>query len=615
MTCNRALTAVIAGFIAMGIGVLGFVLGELGYGVVSTTFSVGVSIVGIFLGAGGSIKLLACRASFNRLLAGISHLESSGPGTRLDPWSADEFAQLAMAVNRLNSKLSESAIGRNFFSQILGAIEEGLFVIDSEGTIYLANTAAQKLVERDEDSLLGMNLWGILSFKSSDEGSCFTENEFGDSGSVEIESVVRPGFSRLLQIVWSSFEDFQSFADRQLWVFAISDVTEKRSLEFQLLQSSKIEAVGRLAGGIAHDFNNILGGINGVSETLKKRFVGDEQTTQRLDLITRCVERASGLTAKLLNFARPKSVFFEEISLSYLIGDVTAMLSETLSKSIRLTANIRAPLFKVRADASQITTVIVNLVLNAADALEGQGSIDIELTNLLPEEAFDASVALEKRHYVRISVRDSGPGISAELQAKIFDPFFSTKLVGKGTGLGLAMVYSIVQSHMGVITIDSEEGKGACFYIYLPALGVFEQIDLDRGMSGDLQRNDYESLRGKHVVLVDRDEVMCQATAELLRAYGLTVDVKADRSDFDLCGSSDEQRLDLAIVDISTPLEEGLAVFDAVRRVHSEIPVIFYSGNALGERVERLESDPKVAFVRKPFALNELFGRMGELLR
>jgi signal transduction histidine kinase len=245
------------------------------------------------------------------------------------------------------------------------------------------------------------------------------------------------------------------------------DITERNRLREQLLYSQKMEAIGRLAGGIAHDFNNILAIICGYSESLSRQLRHSDSLWAHVDEIQRAADRGAALTRQLLAFGRRQTIKTELLKLNRIVTGVHGMLQRVIPREISLTVDLADDLLRIEADPSQMEQVVMNLALNARDAMPEGGSLVIQTANvtLQPDDA--ALCALEPGDYARLSVMDTGHGIDSSTQSRIFEPFFTTK-AGKGTGLGLSIVHAIIQQCGGSITVQSQRGKGARFDVYLP---------------------------------------------------------------------------------------------------------------------------------------------------
>jgi two-component system, cell cycle sensor histidine kinase and response regulator CckA len=387
------------------------------------------------------------------------------------------------------------------------------------------------------------------------------------------------------------------------------DITERKQLEQQLQMAQKVEAIGRLSGGIAHDFNNILGVIIGYTEAVQKRMRPEDAFREAIDEIQRAAKRAASLTQQLLAFSRKQVLEPTILDLNAVIRDMEKMLGSLMGEHVMLALALSDSLGMVKADRTQLEQVILNLSVNARDAMPGRGKLTIETSNLDMDEANPARPAyMQPGSYVLLKVTDTGCGMTRELQAHIFEPFFTTKETGKGTGLGLATVYGVVKQSGGYILVNSEPEKGAAFEIYLPLIEAPAEIANEpRARAGRPRKSEAT------VLLVEDEDSLRKLTRNVLQELGYTVHEAAD------AGQALELAkkigvIDLLLSDVVMPGMSGRALADALAMSHPDTRVLFMSGYTHGEIAKQGVIAAGMAILHKPFTREELVRRVEEAL-
>ncbi|MEP1229157.1 MAG: ATP-binding protein [Litorimonas sp.] len=396
------------------------------------------------------------------------------------------------------------------------------------------------------------------------------------------------------------------------WVYLV-DISERKSLEDQLVQSQKMQAIGQLAAGVAHDFNNLLTAIRlNTDELLQRHPVGDPSYPE-LQNINTTGARAGALVKKLLAFSRKQTRRMERLNITDALSDMVMTLKQTLGERAKLTMVHERGLPPVMADKSQIDTILMNLCVNARDAMEEQGGGSIEVRSaLMPRKGITDTVLREALRgiagddFVVISVKDTGTGMSDEVKAKIFEPFFTTKDLGKGTGLGLATVYGIVQQSGGHLDVQSELGVGTTFRIFLPAADGDVVLDTIVAKPAPAARKPSD-LAGQGTILFVEDEASVRdIAAKSLRKKGYKV-IEAEDGEEALEILEDSQSpFDLMISDVVMPGLGGPELLKQGRSMLGEARIVFISGYAEEEFSELLSEEPDVTFLPKPFTLAQL---------
>ena len=378
--------------------------------------------------------------------------------------------------------------------------------------------------------------------------------------------------------------------------------------EEQLQRMQKVDMMGRLAAGIAHDFNNILTAIVGYADLLAHENLPG-RTIDDVAEIRRAAERAAGLTRQILAFTRHETPSTDLVDVNAVVGDVSRMLRRLIDENIALDVDCGAPSSTVRTDAGQLEQVLINLVINARDAMPGGGRISISTRSFVGDVGQGGAHSGRRTgEYIALEVADTGEGMTDEVRARVFDPFFTTKPVGQGTGLGLAVVSSIVGRSNGHILVDSAPGRGTTFTVLLPVSAG--AVAGDRGPSVERRRVD-----GRATILVVEDEEHVRSlTCRWLRRYGYTVFEAGSGDEALALVSSGGVDPDLVITDVVMPALGGTALADSLRATQPMVKVLYMSGYPnRPEVLGRLEQEG-VSFLQKPFSPGRLLGEVRTLL-
>ncbi len=390
----------------------------------------------------------------------------------------------------------------------------------------------------------------------------------------------------------------------------VRDITGRKRIEAQLLQSQKMETVGKLAGGIAHEFNSILTTIIGHAEFLLNDLPAESPLANNATEISKAAGRAAMLTRQLLAYGRKQFLQPETLNLNQVITDMEGVFQHLMGEDVD-TRIVPAPgLQAVRADAGQIEQVIMNLAINARDAMPGGGKLTLETANVsFGQDSVGRSPELKPGDYVMLAITDTGTGMSAEVKAHVFEPFFSTKGVGQGAGLGLSTCYGIVKQSGGHITIYSEFGRGTAFKIYLPQVEPPPKIPLQRLDSPDLQRGT------ETILLVEDDPALREMAATMLRRLGYTVLAAADGIEaLSLKQQRDNGHIDLLFTDVVMPHMSGKELADRARALYPQIRILFTSAYTENAIVHQGVLNQGVKLLQKPFTPSALARKLRELL-
>jgi len=406
------------------------------------------------------------------------------------------------------------------------------------------------------------------------------------------------------------------FADHDdVVILYLIDTTEQKNLELQFAQSQKMQAVGQLAGGVAHDFNNLLTAIIGFSDLLLVRHGPGDQSFSDIIQIKQNANRAANLVRQLLAFSRQQTLRPKVLVITDVLAELSNLLGRLIGDNIELHMTHGRNLGQIKVDQGQLEQVIINLCVNARDAMEQQGKISIRTRNISLQE----SRKLGKRYqvmppneYVLLEVEDSGCGIAKEHLGKIFEPFFSTKEVGKGTGLGLSTVYGIVKQTGGFVFPASEVGEGTIFSIYLP---VYKEVRKDIAETEKaVSQKPTRDLTGKGTILLVEDEdAVCMFASRALRNKGYNVyEANSGEAALELFGKIEDE-LDLLISDVVMPIMDGPTLVRKIRETNSKLKVIFISGYA-EDAFDKTQVEDDFHFLPKPFSLKQLAEQVKEVL-
>jgi len=388
-------------------------------------------------------------------------------------------------------------------------------------------------------------------------------------------------------------------------VVNLTDISKRKLLETKYKQAQKMKSLGTLAGGIAHDFNNILMGIQGMATAVMFGLKSTHPNYNHLKAIEECVQSAADLTKQLLSFARGGKYEIKPIDLNELVKNSLEMFGRT-NKEVRIHNNLQESIHTVEADRRQIEQVLLNIYVNARQAMPDGGSLYIETKNVALDNIYCKPHQIEPGSYVKISIRDTGIGMDETTLSQIFDPFFTTKEKARGTGLGLASAYGVIKSHDGIINVYSEKGYGATFNVYLPS--TEREMLPETNVKGKVFRG------SETILLVDDENKVVDATQSMLEILGYhVITAKSGKKALDEVNSGG-RKLDLIILDMIMPGMDGGKTFDRIREVQPGIPVILSSGYSIKGRATEIMEKGCNGFLQKPFNISELSKKVRKIL-
>jgi len=388
----------------------------------------------------------------------------------------------------------------------------------------------------------------------------------------------------------------------------VEDMTEQSALEQQVRQAQRLEAVGRLAGGMAHDFNNVLVVIKLSTELMLRQITPDSPLSKPLLQVSNAADRAAALTRQMLAFGRQQMMQTRVINLNTVVGETTHMLRRVIGEDVQLVTKLSDAVDNSRLDADQVGQVILNLAVNARDAMPEGGTLQIETSNVELDDAYTKThPPVQPGRYVMLAVSDTGTGIDKAILPRIFDPFFTTKDVGKGTGLGLSIVYGIVKQSGGYIWVYSEPGHGTTFKLYFPVTTA--------AIESPVLRSDTASRPAGQTVLVVEDEAMIRSNVrECLQQLGYHV-LEADSAEtaLKLCGER-RGKVDVVLIDLVMPGMSGHEIAGALAQICPEVKMLFMSGYTEDTATRREILLRGSAFLQKPFSVGDLANAVQQVL-
>ncbi len=521
--------------------------------------------------------------------------------------------ELITVNDELQAKNASLAQARDFAMSIVETVRQPLLVLDTDLRVRMANRAFYRtfrVAQAETEGLPVYSLcdggWDFPGLRDALDGLLRGGNSFPD---FEVDRIFTGIGHRNLVLGGCRIHHLK------MVLLAVDDVTERqlaqqtlRQTEEHLRQSQKIEAVGRLAGGIAHDFNNLLTAIIGYASLLHDRVAGDESALQQVLEIKAAGERAAALTHQLLAFSRRQVLQPKVLNLNAIIADFDRMLSRLVGERVTVEVNCEPELWQVRADPGELGRAIMNLTLNARDAMPGGGTLTIETANAALNEGDAESLDLAPGRYVKMAVRDTGVGMDAHTRAHLFEPFFTTKETGKGTGLGLATVLGIVEQSGGAISCQSDPGRGSVFTVYLPAVAEAAELPSSaaQGLSG--------SPGGSETVLLveDEDAVRLLASRILEKMGYAVITARNGREGLAVC-QSHQGPIDLLVTDVVMPEVSGRELAEGAVKMRPGMKVIFMSGH-MQDVVLREGVEKGAAFLQKPYTPSGLAQLVRETL-
>ena len=511
---------------------------------------------------------------------------------------------------RVAERTAELSRAKRDLDEIIDTIADPLFVKDAQHRFVLVNRAHCELLGRQRHEVLGKSDHELFPKSESDVFQAKDQLVL-ETGAVNINEEAFTDPSGVVHTLSTKKTLFVDEKGEKRIVAVIRDVTELKRLDEQLRQAQKMESIGLLAGGIAHDFNNLLTPILGNCQLLLLGNL-DGQTKEMVRDVERAADHLKVLTRQLLAFGRKQMLELRPIRLGEVVTRFEPMLRRTIREDIRIQLAFAPDVEPVLADAGQLEQVLLNLAINARDAMPTGGTITVEGRNADIDQAFaSAHRGFRPGRYAVLAVRDTGTGMDTQTQQRLFEPFFTTKKSGKGTGLGLAMVYGIVEQHTGAIVVHSELGKGSAFEVYLPCAQRTVTANPTSPPAAGLA---LVAAKGETILVLEDDEMVRVSVCKLLCRLGYQV-IEADGAER-CCqlAASHPGPIDLFLTDVIMPDMNGKQVFERLAPLREGLKVLYMSGYAADVIVHRGIIDEDVQFIQKPLAIETLSRKIREVI-
>ncbi|MCP4690109.1 MAG: response regulator [Desulfobacterales bacterium] len=501
---------------------------------------------------------------------------------------------------------------RNFLQTVIDAIPEKVMVVNRDYTISLANKAMREMLEGKDPVASRLTChqasYGCERPCAGEKNSCPLYEVIKSKAPMSVTHTHynMEGKERIVEL--DAAPVFDQAGEVVQVVESSHDVTERKQVEEQLRQAEKMEAVGQLTGGIAHDFNNLLQAINGYTAVAAICLEAEHPASDSLAGVERVSRRAATLVRQLLAFSRRQALDMKEVNLSYVIVDLIKMIRRVIGEQFTIETIVGRDLGKVRADPGAIGQILVNLCVNARDAMPGGGEITIVTENIRIDEVWCQNHSWARPgRFVLLSVTDTGVGMDEDTLANVFEPFFTTKAVGAGTGLGLSMVYDLVNRHDGMINARGQVGKGATFRIYLPLTepsAVSEGDRIEGAVPGGTET----------ILLAEDDKKVRELSQTILEHSGYTVLTAADGEEALRVFGEHANEIHLALLDVLMPKLGGKTVLERIRVTRPDLRFLFTSGYNMNAIHTDIVLEEGLALVQKPFQLDDLLRRIREVL-
>lgn len=547
-------------------------------------------------------------APIESLQEGIQKMAAGDDHIKVQVSSTDELGALATAFNHMviDRQHASSALQAQEARQrtTLDSLLDAVLTIDRQHIVQEVNTSALRLLGLQREEAVGQHVSTVAKMLSIEDKSPWDDKELEHAGREELAHfllMIPEGDPRLVSATWAPLQGDQQ--ESEGFVLVLRDETEQHRLEERLRHSEKMQALGQLAGGVAHDFNNVLQVISGRSQLLKLRLNDPEEWKKGLDDIGKASARAADLVSKLLSFARRGAVSNQAVDIHRVINDTVEMLQHSIDRRISLDKDFSADTGMVIGDESQLQNALLNLGVNARDAMPQGGRLTFMTKDVVlsSEEALRLSTPVKPGAYVEIKVTDTGSGIGPDILSRIFEPFFTTKSLGEGTGLGLAAVFGTVEAHKGAISAANNPGGGACFRLLIPASDVRPEMD-ESSTDGIV----LSSGGSAHILLIDDEEMLGTLGGEMLKEMGFSPILAANGNEGIRAFQQNHRHLAAVITDLNMPGISGADLVIEFQRLNATVPVFMATGHVDGDTLDKLKSQGLAGILHKPFTIGEM---------
>lgn len=493
------------------------------------------------------------------------------------------------------------------YRQLIEYSSEAIFII-TDGKINYANGRTEKMLGYPMDDLQLISFINLVI--AEDREMVFERQKAVLRGDTSVVNNIFRIVNKEGSTIWVAINSIAiQWGNLPATLNFMRDITRQKRTETRLLQAQKMESIGTLAGGIAHDFNNLLMGIQGHTSLALLKLDKNDSNYEHIKMIETLVMSGANLTKQLLGFARGGKYEVKRVDLNALIDKTSQTIGRT-KKEIRIHHHFEDNLWPTDIDQGQIEQVLLNLFVNAWQAMSGGGDLYIETKNTLLDENHFKAYSGKSGRYVKISVTDTGVGMDEKTRERIFEPFFTTKEMGRGTGLGLASVYGIIKNHNGFINVYSEQGQGSTFNIYLPA--SLKKNETDKYPESDSVVD--RSPCTETILLVDDETMILDVAGEMLKALGYTVITAQDGPTAVDLYKQQQERIDLVILDMVMPDMSGGEVFDEIKKINPPAKVLLSSGYSLNGQASRIIKRGCDGFIQKPFTMNDISKQLRNIL-
>ncbi len=482
------------------------------------------------------------------------------------------------------------------------AIADMVMLLDNEHQILRVNKAVAKALNTTKESLVGKKCYKAIHGQNHPIRKCPLVHTMKtlDAHTAEITETALGG-----TFICSTSPIVDREGKLAGYTHTLKDITKAKRLEAQFQQAQKLEAVGTLAGGIAHDFNNLLMGIQGNLSLIAMDIASTHPHYERLKKIEKQIQSGARLTSQFLGYARKGKYEVKPVDLNQMLKEASETFGRT-RKEVTIHRELAEGLLAIEADPGQIEQVLLNLFVNASDAMPGGGDLILKTMNVTHKDMKGKLYDPRPGKYVLLTVTDTGTGMDTETMERIFDPFFTTKEMGRGTGLGLASAYGIIKAHGGYIDVDSKKGQGATFSIYLPAS--------ERKVQEAVKTAEPFIKGTGTVLLVDDEEVILEVGKELLEGMGYRVLTAKDGKEAIEVYDKDRDQIDIVVLDMVMPNMGGGQAYDRMKEINPDIKVLLSSGFSIDGKASEILERGCNGFIQKPFSMKELSGKIRDIL-